>query len=91
MSVDAILKERGKQHGDFAVNARVSQDLKKVVRGSLPTNHLTPSQSEAIDMILHKISRIVAGDPNHIDHWVDISGYATLIVNQLRASLVEHK
>lgn len=30
-------------------------------------------------MILHKIARIMNGDPDHIDHWHDIAGYATLI------------
>ncbi len=34
-------------------------------------------------MIAHKIASILAGDPNEIDHWRDIAGYATLIVKEL--------
>jgi hypothetical protein len=36
-------------------------------------------QREALDMILHKIARIVNGNPNETDHWHDIAGYATLV------------
>ena len=36
-------------------------------------------------MIAHKIGRILAGDPNHIDHWLDIAGYATLVAKELEA------
>lgn len=33
---------------------------------------------ETIEMILHKIARIVAGDATFPDHWHDISGYADI-------------
>jgi hypothetical protein len=33
-------------------------------------------QREAIDMICHKLGRILSGDPSHPDHWLDIQGYA---------------
>ena len=41
-------------------------------------------QQECIDMILHKIARIGTGDPNKVDHWDDIAGYATLVARYLR-------
>lgn len=34
-------------------------------------------------MILHKVSRIINGDPSYADSWRDIAGYAQLIVNEL--------
>lgn len=34
-------------------------------------------------MIVHKIGRILNGDPNYADSWHDIAGYATLIDQQL--------
>ena len=40
-------------------------------------------QAESLDMICNKIARIVCGDSNYIDSWHDISGYATLVVQQL--------
>ena len=34
-------------------------------------------------MIMHKISRILNGDPNYVESWRDISGYAELVVKEL--------
>lgn len=42
--------------------------------------------SESLDMILHKIGRIIAGDPTHADHWDDIAGYAKLVSIYLEKS-----
>ena len=44
---------------------------------------LSPAQKESLEMIVHKIARILNGDPNYADSWHDISGYATLIDNAL--------
>jgi hypothetical protein len=38
---------------------------------------------ESLDMICNKMSRIVNGNPYYDDSWVDIAGYATLVVKQL--------
>jgi hypothetical protein len=35
-------------------------------------------------MIAHKIGRIVNGDPDHVDSWVDIAGYAQLVADELQ-------
>lgn len=77
--IQAILTERGKSHGNFDDNARISQRLKDVVRTEATYKHLTSIQREAIDMILHKISRAVAGNASFQDHWDDIAGYAKLV------------
>lgn len=81
-NVDALLAERGKTHGDYAVHARVTQTLKSIVDEF--EDPMSNEQREALDMILHKIGRICAGNPNHIDHWDDIAGYATLVATSLR-------
>lgn len=83
-TTDVILEERGNVHGRWEDNARISRTFRstsnnearsRIERGQRP---LTPSEHEAIDMILHKCSRILAGDPSHADHWDDIGGYARL-------------
>ena len=80
--VDKILEERGKRYGDFGHNADVAQALKAVVRS---TGFIIPiAQSEALDLIFTKISRIVTGDFSYVDNWDDIAGYATLIANRWR-------
>jgi hypothetical protein len=74
----AILEERGKRHGDFADHARIAQNLKRAVQSEARYATLPDMHREAIDMILHKVARIVAGDPNFHDHWDDIGGYARI-------------
>lgn len=77
-SIEAILAERGKTHGDFTDNARVMQSLKRIVHAEAGWDKLTDVQREALHMILHKVGRIISGNPNTHDHWDDIAGYAKL-------------
>ena len=77
-NVNETLAERGNQHGKFSENAKFSQRVKKLMRANPAWSRLNLQQREALEMIAHKISRILAGDPNHTDHWHDIAGYATL-------------
>ena len=46
--------------------------------------NLKSYQRESLDMIVHKIARILNGDPNHVDSWHDIAGYATLVELELK-------
>ena len=82
--IKSILAERGKTHGDYSRHASTTQCLKSVMRNTQNWGDLNPSQTEALEMIAHKIGRILSGNPDHIDHWDDISGYATLVADQLR-------
>ena len=63
------------------------QELKDVMREVDGWHNLTPSQRESLDMIQHKIGRILNGDPTYDDSWKDIAGYATLIVNELNGEI----
>lgn len=81
--IERTLTEREGVHGNFEDNARISQWLKDMFRGQRGWPVLNRVQSEALDMIAGKIGRILSGDPNHIDHWHDIAGYATLVVKGL--------
>lgn len=81
--VQALITERGSRYGKFADGATIMRDLKHVMHEVDGWNNLTPSQKEALDMIQHKIGRILNGDPNYDDNWKDIAGYATLIVEEL--------
>lgn len=76
--VSSTLAERGSTHGDFTENGKVMQQLKLVMRSHAGWDRLTPAQCEALEMIQHKVGRILCGDPNFKDHWRDIAGYATL-------------
>lgn len=73
----AITQERQTTHGNFGMNAAVSQDIKAILRAAGYQN-LDPVYREALDMIALKISRIVSGKAGVADHWKDIAGYANL-------------
>jgi hypothetical protein len=46
-------------------------------------DRLNDVQREAVEMILHKVGRIISGDPNVHDHWDDIAGYAKLVSERI--------
>ena len=81
----ATLTERGNRYGKFSGHAQVTQEIKRVMsRHAAALNKtFTDSQWEALEMIAHKIGRIVNGDPNYADSWVDIAGYAKLVADEL--------
>ena len=83
--LNATLAERGSRYGDFMGHAEVTQHLKAVMIVHLRERNkeLAPDQYEALDMICHKIGRIINGDPDYADSWVDIAGYAQLVANRL--------
>lgn len=81
-NTDKILEERQKTHGEFKTHAAISQGFKKVAC-ELAQSQLDPTQAEALEMIFHKIARILNGNPSHKDHWDDIAGYATLVSREL--------
>lgn len=87
--VEHILEERGSRYGSFMGNGVIAQRLKAVLREECGSRHieLEADQAEALDMIAHKVARIINGDPNYIDSWDDIAGYATLVANRLRADV----
>lgn len=85
-NITEILEERGKLYGDFKTHAEIAQQLKRVMAIYIKRKHvafLSSDQQEALDMIAHKIARILNGDPNHVDGWRDIAGYATLVADHL--------
>lgn len=83
--LNATLNERGARYGKFYDHASITQALKNNVSRYLHhhNKHLEPDQQEALDMICHKIGRIVCGDPDYADSWHDIAGYAQLVADRL--------
>lgn len=83
LDIDTLLHTRGEQYGRFSTGASIMRQLKKTLHDSAGWGNLTPSQQEALEMIMHKIGRILNGKPDYTDSWQDIAGYALLIVKQL--------
>ncbi len=83
-TIEEILTERGRTHGDFRTPAAITDAIKFHMHSSSKWRYLRPVQREALDMTAHKIGRILAGDPDYKDHWDDIAGYTTLVAKELK-------
>lgn len=84
--IDAILAERGAIYGSFKDCAAISCGIKDVFRAAPNWNKLTAEQQEVLDQMATKCSRILSGDPDHVDNWVDIAGAATLGAKSIKVS-----
>lgn len=82
MDTTELLNERGKTHGDYSDHARITQALKFCAKDGKNWHNNPPEMKEALEMIFHKIGRILSGDPNFRDHWDDIAGYAKLVADR---------
>ena len=74
-----VLNERGSTHGDFKENGAIMQTLKEAMRQHFGWDKLEPYEREALEMIQHKVGRILCGNHKFYDHWRDIAGYAKLV------------
>ena len=81
--IDATLADRGKRYGTLMGHGTITQALKIAMRAAPNWSRLAPDQAEALDMIAHKIGRILNGDPDYLDSWHDIIGYTKLVETRL--------
>ena len=84
-NVDETLDTRAQSYGKFKDGAALMQSIKRSMAEHAAKYGKTfaDDQWEALEMIVHKIGRIVNGNPDVVDHWVDIAGYATLVADRL--------
>lgn len=88
MSIKETLQQRGERYGEFKDVASTTYGLQAILRDAKNHAHMSDDQLVALDMICNKMARIVNGDPNYIDNWHDIVGYATLVEQEL--SVTKH-
>ena len=79
--VRSTLDERGSRYGDYLDNANLTQDLYHII--ARQNDNLRPFELETIHMVCHKCARILCGDPNYLDNYVDINGYIQLMLDIL--------
>jgi hypothetical protein len=86
--IDGTLDERAQDYGKFKDGAALMQGIKRLLADHARMHNKTfaDDQWEALEMIVHKIGRIVNGNPDKVDHWVDIAGYAKLIADRLQGN-----
>ena len=82
VDVDEVLAERNARYGDFKDQARLAQAIKDAMRLG-KWDALGDAHKEALEMMATKMARILNGDPTWLDNWVDLAGYAQLVVKEL--------
>ena len=83
MSIEKTLAERGAVYGRFQDQAKISQALKREMRAAPGWQELPDDMREALEMVQHKVARILNGSPDYSDSWHDIAGYSTLVEKRL--------
>ena len=78
----ALIAARQATHGDFRSTAWVAQTLRDVFRHEMGWERLSIVKREAMDCIALKLARILSGDADCEDHWIDIIGYAELALSE---------
>ena len=67
---------RDRQHGGMEAVGEVSQLIKQAMRMGRNWTRLSHGHQEALDMIAHKVGRVLSGDdPHDTQHWEDLVGY----------------
>ena len=79
------MESRGKKYGSFASIAETSQELKTAMWDAPNWANLSADKRESLEMIQHKIARILHGDPDYDDNWHDIQGYAKLAEDLIKS------
>ena len=82
-----MLVERGKDYGDYASKAQFIQGVKYLMRSSPSWEAMDADMRESMEMIAHKMGRVVYGDSNYADSWIDIAGYAKLVADRLEGKV----
>ena len=83
MDIDKTLAERGSRYGSFHGHARITQNIKRAMADSPNWLSISDDKKEALEMLAHKMGRILNGDPEYHDSWHDIVGYTKLVVDTL--------
>jgi len=82
-NIDTILSTREMTHGSYVEQSTASQTLKRLCEQARNWDQMPCYMRESVHLIQQKVARIICGDPFERDHWVDIMGYAALVLREL--------
>ena len=85
MSIEKTLEERANRYGEFKEHARITQNIKRAMADSPNWEGISDDKKECLEMIAHKVGRILNGDPEYHDSYHDIIGYTKLVADTLEA------
>ena len=86
--LEKTLADRGAVYGRFVDHAGISQSLKRVMRAAPGWQELPDDMRESLEMVAHKVARILNGNPNYADSWHDVAGFTTLVEKRLNGEVL---
>lgn len=81
--VENVLAARERNYGEFTDNAYYAQNIKEDMREAPNWDVMADDVKEALDLIVSKIARMLSGNAEYADSWLDIQGYAKLIEDRI--------
>lgn len=89
-NIETVLATREETHGVYREQAAFAQQFKRMMRAGRNWERLDFYQAQSMEAFADKLSRILCGNFNEPDHWRDVSGYATLVLNEMHAGGQAH-
>lgn len=77
------MPNRTKTHGPFEKQGDRADKIREAMELHL-CKHLRGHRRTAMNMIAEKLSRIIEGDGQFKDHWLDIAGYCECVLKEIR-------
>ena len=84
MNLEDLLKAKDMEHGHIDDVADAVCGMWDIFYRSRNCNTMTRIERTAAHMIMMKLARAMSGG-RLMDHWVDIAGYAQLVVNEIES------
>ena len=72
--IEKVLEERKTRYGTFRDNAEIAQKIKSVLYDHPNWDKMPYDNRQALCVICDKMARMMTGDPDYDDSWVDIIG-----------------
>lgn len=76
--INQVLAERGSNYGDWGRECRMNEIIIETLSTGEGWSQMDPTQREAMRRLVMKTVRIANGNPDHLDSWRDLEGYARL-------------
>lgn len=83
-SLADTLTARGSRYGDFTGQAALTQSVLDIWMAAPGWQKLDPVKRSALFYLADKVARALNGDPEYVDNWHDIAGYAKLVEDRCK-------
>lgn len=84
-----VNKDRGLKYGNYRDLVQMQAEVKAALNRGMGYCKALPLERETINAIVEKLCRLANGDVADPDGWVDIAGYANLVVRDYSMNYAE--